>query len=91
MDTIEVNPRKLGFEFDTFIGIDVRPERYINVLEKLKSLKEVISLYSSSGDHMALIRCWFRSSGELVNFVRKLRKVEGITRVCPAIVLERIK
>ena len=54
-------------------------------------MDEVVSLYSSSGDHMILIECWFRNMEELTRFVESIERIKGVTRVCPAIVLEKIK
>ncbi|RLE50223.1 MAG: transcriptional regulator [Candidatus Methanomethylicota archaeon] len=89
--TIEVDPKKIGFEIDALIGVDTKPEHFISVLEKLKEMKEVISLFTSSGDHMILAECWFKDSKELTEFVKNLRSVEGVTRICPAIILEKVK
>ena len=89
--TIEVDPKKIGFEITALIGIDTKPENYIPTIEKLKEMQEVNSLYSSSGDHMILIECWFKNSKELTQFIKKLEKIKGVTRICPAIILEKIK
>lgn len=89
--TIEVDPKKIGFEINALIGIDTKPEYYISTLEKLKEMKEVISLYSSSGDHMILIECWFKNSKELTEFVKALEMIKGVTKICPAIIIEKIK
>lgn len=89
--TIEVDPKKIGFEINALIGIDTKPEHYIPVLGKLKEVKEVVSLYSSSGDHMILIECWFKNSRELTEFIKKLNMIKGVTKICPAIILEKIK
>ena len=89
--TVEVDPKKLGFKLNVLMGIDTRPEDYLQTLDKLKGMEKVISLYSSSGDHMILIECWFKNSEELMGFVKKLGKISGITKVCPAIILEKIK
>ncbi len=89
--TIEVNPKKIGFEMVSLIGLDTKPENYLSVLEELKEMEEVVSLYSSSGDHMIMAECWFRNSEELSKFVKKLEGIEGVTKVCPAIILEKIK
>ncbi len=89
--TVDVDPRRLGFEVRVIIGVDTRPESYLSVLRRLKEMREVVSLYSCTGDHMALAECWFRNSGELAEFVRMLESMEGVTRVCPAIIIERIK
>ena len=37
--TVEVNPRKLGFDVNALIGIDTKPEFYTSVIEKLKNSK----------------------------------------------------
>jgi len=89
--TVQVDLRKLGFEIDALIGVDTKPEYFLHVLQRLKNMDEVISLYSSSGDHMILAECWFRNSEELTKFVEKLESMEGVTRVCPAILLEKVK
>jgi len=54
-------------------------------------MEEVVSLYSSSSDHMIFIECCFKNSEELMKFVKKLDTMKGITKICPAIVLEKIK
>lgn len=89
--TIDADPKKIGFEVDALIGIDAKPEKYIHVLEKLKPMKEVMTLCSSSGDHMLMVECWLENSRSLAQFVRALEKMEGVTKVCPAIIIEKMK
>ncbi len=89
--TIEVDPKKLGFNAVAIIGVDTLPEYYVSLMNKFKGMDEVVSLYATTGDHMMLLECWFRSSDELTNFVEMLRNMEGVKRVCPAIILEKIK
>lgn len=89
--TIEIDPKKIGFAVQAIIGVDTKPERYIPAIEKLKNLDEVLSLYSSSGDHMILMECWFKDTEELRKFIKKIESIEGVTRICPAIILEKIK
>ena len=88
---VDIDPRKLGYEVDALIGLDAKPEHYTDVVEKLKEMKGVRGLYSSSGDHMFMIECWFRNSKELRAFAKKLKSIKGVTRICPAIMLEKIK
>lgn len=89
--TIELNPRKLGFQVDALIGMDTEPEYFIPTINKLKRMRKIIHLYSSSGDHMILMRCWFKNSDELGSFIKKLYSIKGVKRICPAIILEEIK
>jgi len=89
--TVEVDPRKLGFNIIALIGLDTTPESYIRVIDALRKDDRIVKMYSSSGDHMVLIEVWFRNSEEMSQFVKKLNDMEGVTRVCPAILIERLK
>ncbi|MEM1977252.1 MAG: Lrp/AsnC family transcriptional regulator [Nitrososphaerota archaeon] len=89
--TIEVDPRKLGYEVVAIIGLDADPEHLLSVMDELKKREEAVRLYLTSGDHMLVAECWFKSSQELSSFIRRLESREGVKRVCPAIVLERLK
>lgn len=89
--TVEIDPKKIGFDIVALIGIDTKPEYFLSVLDKLKRSKKTMSLYSASGDHMILVECWFRNSSELTSFVDWIKGLEGVTRICPAIILEKIK
>jgi len=89
--TIEVDPKKLGFKVNALIGLDTVPERFIAVIEELKAMEEVLGLYSASGDHMILLECWFKDSDELARFVKRLESIHGVSRICPAIILEKLK
>jgi len=89
--TIDLDPRRLGYEVLAIIGLDVEPEHLLKVMEELKGREEVVRLYLTSGDHMLIIECWFENSQEFSSFIKGLESREGIRRVCPAIVLERFK
>ena len=89
--SIEVDPRKLGYEVVAFIGVDVAPEHYLRLMEDLKRREEVVNLYSTSGDHMLIAECWFKNSSELSAFIKELERSNEVSRVCPAIVIEKVK
>ncbi len=88
--TIDVNTKKLGFSVG-LIGVDTKPEFYTNVIEELKSNPKIKKLYTSTGDHMLMFEFWFKNNKELRNFTKKIKNIQGVTKVCPAILLERIK
>ncbi len=89
--TVQVNPKKIGFDVDALIGVDTKPEKYIQTLESLMQMKEVMTLCSSSGDHMIMVECWFQNSKELTRFIKMLEKMDGVTKICPALITEKIK
>jgi Lrp/AsnC family transcriptional regulator for asnA, asnC and gidA len=89
--TIEVDQRKLGFELTAFIGFDVEAESFVTIIEELKGWNEVQSIFQTSLDHDFLMECWFRDNDDLTSFITKLEDLQGVTRVCPATVIQRIK
>jgi len=89
--TIIVDPKKLGYEIDSLIGIDTLPEKLISVVNKLKEMDEVLSLYISGGDHMIIIECWFKTHNDLDSFVKNVEKIDGVTKVCPATIINKVK
>lgn len=89
--TIEVDLKKLGYDIHAFIGMDTSPEKFIDTVEMLRTMDEVVSLYTSSGDHMIMLECWFKESKELTKFLERLKKINGVTKICPAIVMEKVK
>lgn len=89
--SIEIDPRKLGYGIKALIGIDTTPQKYTAVTQKLKSTKEVLKLYSSTGDHMIMMECWFRDDEKLHEFVEQLETINGIVDICPTIITDTIK
>lgn len=90
--TVRVDPAKLGYNAVAIVGLDVAPERYLAIVKELSGLEEVKSVTTSTGDHMIMVEVWARDNRELTDIVlQKIGKLGGVTRVCPAIVLERIK
>ena len=86
-----VDPKKIGYKIVAEIGFDVEPEQYVRAIEQVKKMPEVKRMKSTTGDHMIMIECWFHDSDEMVRFVRKLESIEGVQRVCPAILVEELK
>lgn len=89
--TVEFDAKKLGLQVRALVGIDTKPEFFIPAIDKLKKMKKVSSLYSSSGDHMIMVDCFFEDSNGLSAFIKEIEQIEGVTKICPALVLEKIK
>ena len=89
--TIEIDQRKLGFELTSFIGFDAQAESYLEILDEIKNWKEVRSIFQTSLDHDFLMECWFKNNDDLTAFIGRLEKLKGVTMVCPATVIQRLK
>jgi Lrp/AsnC family transcriptional regulator for asnA, asnC and gidA len=89
--TIDIDQRKLGFELTSFIGFDAKAEEYVAILDVIKTWKEVKSIFQTSLDHDFLMECWFRNNDDLTAFLSRLERLNGVTMVCPATVIQRLK
>ena len=89
--TIEIDQRKLGYELTSFIGFDTQAELYVDILEEIKTWKEVRSIFQTSLDHDFLMECWFKNNDDLTAFIGRLEGLKGVTMVCPATVIQRLK
>ncbi|MBI2658404.1 Lrp/AsnC family transcriptional regulator [Candidatus Woesearchaeota archaeon] len=87
-----VEPSKLGYGSVAMVGIDVRPEKFLEVAKRLTEFENVKFVATSTGDHMIMTEIWMENSSDLREFISaKIEGMEGVTRTCPAILTERLK
>jgi len=90
--TIVVEPSKLGYNLVSLTGVDTLPEKIFDVAAKLQEFEFVRKVYLTSGDHMIMTEVWARDGEDLSDIIsNKIGKIEGVTKVCPAIILEKLK
>lgn len=90
--TIVISPEKLGYSTVAQVGIDIVPESFLNAVKTISSYDEVKEMYISSGDHMVMAEVWEENQEKLNNFIsEKINTIEGVKKVCPAIILEKVK
>ncbi len=90
--TIEVDPLKLGYTTVTILGLDVEPEHFLNAARKLAEMDEVRWVATSTGDHMIMAEIWTRDGNALARLIsQRIGRIKGVKKICPAIILEKIK
>lgn len=89
--TVVVDPKKLGYNAVALIGVDSEPDHVLNVAEELSRKDYASAVYVTTGDHMIMVEVWARHSIELKKIVDEIGSMSGVKRVCPAIVLDRLK
>jgi Lrp/AsnC family transcriptional regulator for asnA, asnC and gidA len=90
--TIKVDSRKLGLNTMAIVGVDADPTRLLEVAQKLCDFKEIRCVATSSGDHMIMLEIWTQNGKELTKVIsEKIAALEGVRKVCPALLLEKLK
>ena len=89
--SLVVDTNKIGFGDIALVGIDVVPEKYLDVAKKLTEFDGIKYAASSTGDHMFMLEVWARNGDELRALSDKLKGIDGVTRICPAIIKDTLK
>ncbi|MEM3421132.1 MAG: Lrp/AsnC family transcriptional regulator [Candidatus Hadarchaeum sp.] len=90
--SIVIDPAKIGFSTIAVVGIDAAPDKLLEIAQKLAELPETRYVATSAGDHMIMTEIWASDGRELSQILsKKIGMIEGVKKVCPAIVLEKIK
>ena len=90
--TVVIEPSKIGFNTVAIIGVDVDPPKLLEVAQKLCEIPETRYVATSTGDHMIMTEIWTRDGKELSKIIsEKIGTIEGVKKICPAIMLEKLK
>jgi len=90
--TVIVDPSKIGYNTVTILGVDVDPTKFLDVAKELAKLPETKYVATSTGDHMIMAEIWTKDGQALAELIsNRIGKMQGVKRICPAIILEKIK
>lgn len=89
--TIRLNPKNIGFNVHAFIGFDIQPDLYHQAIREISETPEIKSLFISAGDHMLMAEIWAETNARLEEILVRLKKINGVLKTCPAILVERVK
>lgn len=85
-----INYKKVGLNA-SITGFDVEPDRLWAIVDELKKIDEVKSLWLTTGDHTIMAEIVAKSVDDLSSIHERLAKMEGVKRVCPSIVTDILK
>lgn len=89
--SIVLDTAKIGLGNIALVGVDATPEKYLEVAQKLANFKEIKYAASTMGDHMFMLEILAGNDDELRSISEKIRRIDGVTRICPAIVKDTLK
>jgi len=89
--SLVVDNGKIGIGSIALIGVDAAPEKYLDVAKKIADLDGVKYAASTTGDHMFMLEVAAKNNDELRAFSDRLKMIEGVTRICPAIIKDTLK
>jgi Lrp/AsnC family transcriptional regulator, regulator for asnA, asnC and gidA len=89
--SLVVDHAKVGYNNMALVGVDVQPDKYLEVSNALKGMGKVKYAASTMGDHMFMLEVLARDHDELRDVCDSIKRIPGVTRICPAIIKDTIK
>ena len=90
--SVVLDPAKIGFGTVAVIGVDIDPEKLLDVAQNLIKIPETRYVATSTGDHMIMIEIWAKDGRELSQILsERIGAIEGVKKICPSIILEKMK
>jgi len=89
--TLRLNNEKLGYKLSFLIRINCNGKFTEKILEDLKEIPEVCSIFHTTGEQSAALICRFKESEDVHTFIRNLNQKEYITRTNSNMILKEYK
>ncbi len=88
--TLRLDEKEIGFTTCAFVGVFMdRNSHYIEVVEKLKQIDEVVSAHYTTGQYGLFVQLYAKDNDHLMRVLNgKVQKIKGITRTETFISLE---
>ncbi len=89
--TALIDPFFAGFFGVALVGIDTAPNKLLKIFDIIKDMENVRYCALTTGDHMMMFEIWCKTTKELEKILHEIEKMEGVTKVCPAVMLKRVE
>ncbi|UOE38528.1 MULTISPECIES: Lrp/AsnC family transcriptional regulator [Chryseobacterium] len=85
-----LNPRMIGYKVVSYIGMFLdQPSHYSDVVKALKEVNEVVEAHYTTGNYTIFLKVLCKDNDHLMEILRLLQKMKGVTRTETFISLEQ--
>jgi|AntAceMinimDraft_17_1070374.scaffolds.fasta_scaffold21879_2 Lrp/AsnC family transcriptional regulator for asnA, asnC and gidA len=89
--TLDVDMSRLGLDLVAFIGFTIDGKSYKKIVERLKSIKEIVELSHTTGNYHMFAKVICKDTKQLKNLLlNKINAIDGIEKTETSISLEEI-
>lgn len=89
--TTIVDHKALGYSIVGLVGVDAESDKLLRIAEAISTHDWAKKVWITTGDHMIMVEVWATDNSVFMKVLEEIGKLEGVTKVCPAIVLETVK
>ena len=88
---VQIDTSQVGLKTEASLGVDVEPSKLLEVGKRLSEVPGVRMVFSTSGEHDFFVVVWTTDRESLLRIVEKISKLEGVVKVLPSVLVDRIK
>ena len=87
----DVDAVKLGYKSPAMLAVDVDPSKIMEIGRKLVKIPEARIVFSTSGENDFHVIVWAKDRESLTKVVSHVAGMEGVARVTPNFVVDKLK
>lgn len=87
----DVDAEKLGYKSRVMLGVDADPSKIMGIGKRLVALPETRTVFNTSGAHDFHVVVWTRDRESLTKVIDTISNMDGVTKVTPSFMVERLK
>ena len=88
---VQIDTSQVGLKTEASLGVDVEPSKLLEVGKRLPEVPGVRMVFSTSGEHDFTVVVWTTDRESLSKIVEKVSTLDGVVKVLPSVLVERIK
>lgn len=90
--SVEADSALLGYRTRSILGVDVEPSKLLHVSGQLIRTPEVRSVSTTLGEHALMVEVLAEDQDALSRILAsKLAKIDGVTKISPSIIVQKLK
>jgi Lrp/AsnC family transcriptional regulator, regulator for asnA, asnC and gidA len=88
---IRIDISQLGLRQEAELGLDVEPSKILEVGKTLPNIPGVRMVFSASGNHDYIVVIWAADRDSLQKIMTQVSALDGVNKVTPSLIIERLK
>ena|SRR5713101_6952034 len=88
---VTIDTSQVGLKAEASLGVDVEPSKMLAVGKKIPNIQGVRMLFNTSGEHDFLVVIWTSDRETLSKIIDQVSAIDGVTKVYPSFLIERLK
>ena len=88
---VQIDTLQVGLKTEASLAVDVEPSKMLEVGKRFTEIPGIRMVFSTSGEHDFMLVVWTTDRESLSKIVERVSAIDGVSKVLPSVLVERIK